>query len=99
MRNAVVRKLAIPDLTTTVLTLTLTGLAADSPLAGSQGPRWGRRIASILCMFAGAAVGAWLLRWSLALVLGMAGLVSTSCVLVGWRRLARAEAGVGSRPR
>jgi uncharacterized membrane protein YoaK (UPF0700 family) len=34
LRNAVVRKLAIPDLTTTVLTLTLTGLAADSPLAG-----------------------------------------------------------------
>ena len=32
-RNAAVRKLAIPDLTTTVLTLTLTGIAADSSLA------------------------------------------------------------------
>src|SRR5437763_6613816 len=30
LRNAVVRKLAVPDLTTTVLTLTVTGLAADS---------------------------------------------------------------------
>ena len=29
-RNAVVRRLAIPDLTTTVLTLTVTGIAADS---------------------------------------------------------------------
>jgi hypothetical protein len=39
LRNAVVRKLAIPDLTTTVLTLTLTGLAADSSLAGGGGGR------------------------------------------------------------
>ena len=30
VRNATVRRLAVPDLTTTVLTMTLTGLAADS---------------------------------------------------------------------
>ena len=29
--NAVVRRLAVPDLTTTVLTLTVTGLVADTP--------------------------------------------------------------------
>lgn len=96
IRNAVVRKLAIPDLTTTVLTLTLTGLAADS-VAGSGGPRWGRRIASILCMFAGAAVGAWLLQRSVALALGMAGVVSALCTLAGWGRLARAEAELHGR--
>jgi len=56
-RNAAVRKLAVPDLTTTVLTLTITGLAADSSLAGGSDPRWGRRIASVLAMFAGAAAG------------------------------------------
>ena len=33
IRNAAVRKLGVPDLTTTVLTLTVTGLAADSSLA------------------------------------------------------------------
>lgn len=92
IRNAVVRKLAVPDLTTTVLTLTITGLAADSSLAGSEGPRWGRRIASILCMFAGAAAGAWLLRQSVALTLGAAGVVSALCTLAAWRRLTRAEA-------
>ena len=32
LRNAIVRKLAVADVTTTVLTLTITGLAADSPL-------------------------------------------------------------------
>jgi hypothetical protein len=37
-RNATIRQLKIPDLTTTVLTLTLTGLAADSGLAGGAAP-------------------------------------------------------------
>jgi hypothetical protein len=40
MRNAAVRKLAVPDLTTTVLTLTITGLAADSSLAHGTNPRF-----------------------------------------------------------
>ena len=40
MRNAAARKLAVPDLTTTVLTLTITGIAADSSLARGTNPRW-----------------------------------------------------------
>jgi uncharacterized membrane protein YoaK (UPF0700 family) len=36
LQNATVRRLAVPDVTTTVLTLTLTGLAADSWLAGGR---------------------------------------------------------------
>jgi uncharacterized membrane protein YoaK (UPF0700 family) len=58
IRNAVIRHLAIPDITTTVLTQTLTGLAADSPLAGGQGTRTGRRSASVVAMLAGAVLGA-----------------------------------------
>ena len=50
LRNAVVRKLGVPDLTTTVLTMTLTGLAADSRLAGGKGDRRGRRMLSIAAM-------------------------------------------------
>ncbi|MFJ6619871.1 DUF1275 family protein [Kitasatospora sp. NPDC091335] len=38
IRNGTVRGLGVPDLTTTVLTLTLTGLAADSRLAGGTAP-------------------------------------------------------------
>ena len=79
IRNATVRKLAVPDLTTTVLTLTLTGLAADSSLAGGSNPRWVRRAASVGTMFVGAAVGAWLLGHSLALVLSLCALVSAGC--------------------
>jgi len=61
LRNATVRRLAIPDLTTTVLTLTVTGLAADSALAGGMNPRWARRLASVAAIFVGAAFGAVLL--------------------------------------
>src|SRR5262249_58498820 len=58
LRNATARHLGVPDLTTTVLTLTLTGMAADSTLAGGHNPRLGRRLAAVLAIFAGSAVGA-----------------------------------------
>jgi uncharacterized membrane protein YoaK (UPF0700 family) len=57
IQNATARRLAIPDLTTTVLTQTLTGLAAESPLAGGANPRPIRRIAAVLAMLGGALVG------------------------------------------
>jgi uncharacterized membrane protein YoaK (UPF0700 family) len=66
LRNATVRRLAIPDLTTTMLTLTVTGLSADTQLAA--GEPWTaaiRRIASVVAMLGGAALGALLLRASL----------------------------------
>jgi Protein of unknown function (DUF1275) len=44
LHDAVVRQLGILDLTTTVLTLTIAGLAADSSLAGGDNPRWHRRV-------------------------------------------------------
>ena len=43
VQNSTVRHLGAPDLTTTVLTLTLTGLAADSTLAGGPGAKPHRR--------------------------------------------------------
>ncbi|KJS62152.1 YoaK family protein [Streptomyces rubellomurinus] len=74
-QNAVVRALKVPDLTTTVLTMTITALAAD---------RTGvRRLASAVWMFAGALLGALLvlhtsvpvaLALALALLTGVAAL-------------------------
>jgi len=61
IRNAVIRRLAVPDMTTTVLTMTLTGLAADSTLAGGSNPHMSRRIAAVLAMLIGAVIGASLL--------------------------------------
>jgi uncharacterized membrane protein YoaK (UPF0700 family) len=60
LRNATVRKLGVADLTTTVLTMTLTGLASDSRAGGGSGHHSPRRTASVLAMLAGAVLGAWL---------------------------------------
>ncbi len=58
VQNATARKLAVPDLTTTVLTLTITGVAADSPVAGATGAHATRRLISVAAMLLGALIGA-----------------------------------------
>ena len=75
LQNATVRRLAVPDVTTTVLTMTLTGLAADSWLAGGRNPRAGRRLAAVGLMVAGALAGALLLRVDVALPVLVAAVV------------------------
>lgn len=75
-QNAAARKLAVPDLTTTVLTLTITGIFADGRLAGGAGSKVGRRLLSALAMFLGGLVGALLvLHASAALALAVASIV------------------------
>ncbi|MBL1097718.1 YoaK family protein [Streptomyces coffeae] len=97
LQNAVARRLGVPDLTTTVLTLTLTGLAADSTPAGGSAPRPGRRILSVLAMFLGALVGAaLLLHAELALTLGLA-LVLLAVTSIVTHRLSASD-GAWIRP-
>jgi uncharacterized membrane protein YoaK (UPF0700 family) len=73
-RNGTIRQLKVPDLTTTVLTLTLTGLSADSTPAGGGNPNWQRRIGAVAAIFAGAAAGAYLfMQVGLAAPLALAG--------------------------
>jgi uncharacterized membrane protein YoaK (UPF0700 family) len=80
VQNAVARKLAVPDMTTTVLTMTLTGLGADLRAEIRGGAGWtaaraalGRRLLAIATMLAGAVAGASLvLRVSALSGLGLA---------------------------
>ncbi len=72
VRNATIRRVSVPDLTTTVLTMTLTGLAADSQLFGGSGKGTTRRTAAVLAMLLGALAGALLLKTSLVLPLAVA---------------------------
>jgi uncharacterized membrane protein YoaK (UPF0700 family) len=92
-RNAVVRRLAVRDLTTTVLTLTHTGLAADEPrLSGSPSPTR-RRLGAIAAMLAGAVAGALLVlhaSTAAALAAVTALLVAVSAATRWWRRPASA---------
>jgi uncharacterized membrane protein YoaK (UPF0700 family) len=71
VQNAVARKLAVPDMTTTVLTMTLTGLGADLRAVIREKGRvdsadrtalsdFGRRLLVIATMLAGSVTGAWL---------------------------------------
>jgi uncharacterized membrane protein YoaK (UPF0700 family) len=58
IQNAAARAIAVPDLTTTVLTLTITGIAADSALGGGKGSRAGRRLVPVVTMLIGGLIGA-----------------------------------------
>ena len=78
IQNTSARRLAVPDLTTTVLTMTLTGIAAD--LRHSPALTTIRRILAVLAMVLGAAVGALLvlntgLAWPVGLALLLLGAV------------------------
>jgi uncharacterized membrane protein YoaK (UPF0700 family) len=90
LRNAVVRRLGVLDVTTTVLTLTITGLAADSSMAGGDHVRSGRRVLSVVAMLGGAFIGTWFLRaWGFAPPLAIDGM--------SLQRVER-HPGVDSRP-
>ncbi len=76
VRNAAVRRLGVRDMTTTVLTTTLTGLASDSWLAGGADPHARDRLTSVFSQFGGALVGAILVlhvgaAWSLGVATGL----------------------------
>jgi uncharacterized membrane protein YoaK (UPF0700 family) len=86
IRNATVRRIAVPDMTTTVLTMTLTGLAADSRLAGGDNNRAGRRTISVAAMLAGAvAGGALYLHFRAGWPLLVAAAVVAVATLAFWR--------------
>ncbi|XUL87803.1 YoaK family protein [Streptomyces galilaeus] len=79
LRNAAVRKLKVTSFsTTTVLTMTLTGLVADTAAGEGWGPGAFRRLSAAVAMAFGAFVGAWLvlhhgLRYPLLLAALIAG--------------------------
>jgi uncharacterized membrane protein YoaK (UPF0700 family) len=78
MRTATVRRLGIADVSTTVLTSTLAGLAADTLMLGVTYRALGVRLVIVVAMLVGAASGALLLAGGVAQVLGL----SASLVLV-----------------
>jgi len=86
IQNATARKLAVPDLTTTVLTLTITGVAADSAAVGGAGSAAGRRLVAVTVMFVGALAGAALvLHVHIVAPLLIALVVTAAVAVVAWR--------------
>lgn len=83
LQAATARHIAVKDVTTVVVTSTITGFAADSRLAGGKGQPWFRRGAAIVLIAAGAGVGALLLQLHIGAGLLAAGGVTVVAALVG----------------
>jgi uncharacterized membrane protein YoaK (UPF0700 family) len=88
MQNAAARELAVPDATTTVLTMTLTGFAAD--LRQRNGWVLMRRFFAVAAMLVGGVAGAALVlrqgaSWALALSLVLVALVCLGAWVLGTR--------------
>ena len=83
LQAATARFIAVKDVTTVVVTSTITGLAADSVLGNGKGGGSGRRVAAVVLILAGAAAGALLLRWHLGAGLLLAAAITLVVCVVG----------------
>ncbi|MFW7413546.1 YoaK family protein [Demequina sp. SO4-18] len=83
LQAAVARHIAVKDITTVVVTSTITGLAADS-FAGGEGLNfWKRRMGAILLIGAGACAGALLLTIHIAVGMLASALITVVVTIVG----------------
>ncbi|MCI1018489.1 DUF1275 domain-containing protein [Microbacterium sp. C5A9] len=99
VQAAAARHLAVKDVTTVVVTSTITGLAADSRLAGGAGQPWIRRVSAIALIAAGAAVGALLLMAHIGWGVVAAAVISLVVAAIGEgasRRLRRRQSSATS---
>jgi uncharacterized membrane protein YoaK (UPF0700 family) len=86
LQNSTVRALKVPDMTTTVLTLTMTGIASDLSKEGSGRGQLRRRSASILSMVSGAIIGTLVIQYlEYRLILVIAFVVILVCTLLSLR--------------
>ena len=85
MQAAAARALGVKDVTTVVVTSTITGLSMDSRLAGGSGDLWARRALAVVLILAGAGVGALLLNIHLGAGLAAAAVVCLACAVIGHR--------------
>ena len=82
---AAARHVAVPDVSTVVVTSTITGLAADSVLGNGRGSQWRRRGTAVALIMAGALTGALLLRIHLGLGLALSTLLTLVVAWLGHR--------------
>jgi uncharacterized membrane protein YoaK (UPF0700 family) len=83
VQAATARHLGLKDLTTVVVTSTLTGLAADSRFAGRTATHQLRRFAAIILILVGATVGASLVHVQLGLGVLLCALCTLGTAAVG----------------
>lgn len=77
------RHIAVKDVTTVVVTSTITGLAADSWLGGRTGQPWARRAGAVVLILAGAALGAFTLTVHIGLAIGVSAIILLTVAVLG----------------
>ena len=82
----IARHLGVRDMTTVVITSTMTSLAGES-LVGKQRPRFlNRRLGAVLAMFAGAVIGVLLLQIHFSVPIGLGIAITAAVTVLGSRR-------------
>jgi uncharacterized membrane protein YoaK (UPF0700 family) len=91
IQNAVVRRLKVPDITTTVVTMAVTGLAADEHGGGPD--TIVRRVIAVLMLLGGAALGALLVLRVVAVwaLVGAAVMIAVVLAVAAWTSRAPQE--------
>ena len=83
IQAATARFIAVKDVTTVVVTSTITGLAADSVLGSGKRGNSSRRVAAVVLILAGAFAGAGLLKWHLGCGLLLAAAITLGVTILG----------------
>lgn len=93
IQNVTARQFGVQELSTTVLTSTISGLGFDSRLAGGTGDREMLRYGVVFTMCGGAVVGATLTRVTVAPVIALAAVFIAAGAAVFWFGPRRSASG------
>ena len=95
VQAATAKRLKVAEITTVVVTSTITGLASDSRLAGGDSRFWIRRVLAIALILLGALAGAAALNVGLWLGLAVSAAISVVVAVIGHVRHRVPAAGDG----
>jgi uncharacterized membrane protein YoaK (UPF0700 family) len=96
---ATAKRLKVAEITTVVVTSTITGLASDSRLAGGKSAFWARRALAIALIMLGAVAGAAAVHVHLWLGLAISAALASAVALIGHLHHRRNSAGALPVPR
>ncbi len=93
VQAATAKRLKVAEITTVVVTSTITGLASDSRLAGGNGKFWGRRALAILLIGLGAVAGGFALLIDLWVGVAISAVLAGAVTAAGHLRFLRDREG------
>ena len=83
LQAATARHIGVKDVTTVVVTSTISGLASDSVLGKGGGQPWKRRAGAVVLIMLGATAGAALLKVDIVAGMALSAVVTLMVVVLG----------------